>query len=554
MSETKQASSRNNFGIIYGLEDKPPFFLALLTAVQHLMSMVVSIGTPPLIICRALDMPLDITIYLVNTAFFVSGIGTFFQTSRFGPVGSGLLSIQATNFLFTTAFISMGAAAVKADPTLGPEALVAMMTGATVVGAFIQIVLSRLTNVLKRVFTPLVCGITVTLVGISLLNVAMINVVGGYASFGTENFASVKNLSLGATVLLVIIVCNCAKSPAIRMSAMIFGFLAGVVLAFSLGMLNPRPENAPYFSLPAPFRYGFSFSFGGFISVALLYVVTTVEATGDLSATSMLSRLPTAGPEFVKRIKGGILCDGLASFLSGCFNSLPMAIFAQNNGVIQLTGNASRHVGKFIACLLVVMGVFPVVGVVFNIIPDPVLGGALILLFGIITTTGMRIIFTDQVSRRSIVIVSISLGSGIGAAFQPDFTMHLPRLLADFLHSPVACGGSVAILANLVMPMSMEGDEGDPGEPGPRGGETAASDVGDGDAPEAAASKGDSAKACAGEGGAPGADGRRTDARRADIRIVGAPEADARPARNGYSPEECSMEPAAPEEEAEEAV
>ncbi|MDR0622198.1 MAG: purine/pyrimidine permease [Deltaproteobacteria bacterium] len=452
--------AQQELGIIYGLEDKPPLAITLLTAIQHLMSMVVSIGTPPLIICRALNMPIDITIYLVNIAFFVSGIGTFFQTSRFGPVGSGLLSIQATNFLFTTAFITMCAAAVNADPTMRPETLVAMMTGATVVGSFIQIALSRMTTVLAKVFTPLVCGITVTLVGIALLNVAMVNVVGGYASFGTENFASVKNLSLGAVVLLGIVICNCSKSPAIRMSAMIVGFVVGAILALIWGMLNPMPKDINFFSVPVPFKYGFQFSFGGFISVALLYIVTTVEATGDLSATSMLSKQPTSGPEFIKRIKGGILCDGFASFLSGCFNSLPMAIFAQNNGVIQLTGNASRHVGKCIALLLIVMGVFPIVGVIFNIIPDPVLGGALILLFGIITTTGMRLIFTDTLTRRSIVIVSISLGVGIGAAFQPDFTVKLPHLLADFLHSPVAAGGSIAIVANLILPRSMDDNNG----------------------------------------------------------------------------------------------
>jgi len=336
---------------------------------------------------------------------------------------------------------------------------VALMSGATVFGSFVQMALSRMTGLLNKVFTPLVCGITVTMVGISLLNVAMANVVGGFASFGTENFASIKNLSLGGIVLLTILIFNCFKQPAIRMSAMIIGFAVGAALAYAWDMLNPVPANVPVFSFPMPFKYGFDFSFGGFVSIALLYVISTVEATGDLSATSMLSKEPTSGPVFIKRLGGGILCDGFASFVAGCFNSFPMAIFAQNNGVIQLTGNASRHVGKYIAVFLFILGVFPIVGVIFNIIPDPVLGGALILLFGIITATGMRIIFTDPMTRRSILIIGISVGLGVGAAFQPNFTVNLPGWLADLLHSPVAAGGLTAIVTNLLLPKSMDDEQ-----------------------------------------------------------------------------------------------
>lgn len=461
MSDTINCSAEHDLGIVYGLEDKPPFFHSALVAIQHLMSMVVSIGTPPLLICRALDMPLDITIYMVNIAFFVSGIGTFIQTTRVGPFGSGLLSIQATSFIFPTAFISMGTTAMAADPSLDKETLVAMMSGATVAGSFIQMGLSRISGLLRRVFTPLVCGVTVTMVGISLLSVAMTNVLGGLTAVGTENFASGKNIGLGAIVLVAILVFNCFKSPALRVSAMMLGFIVGVVVAYFWGMLNEvDTQGLTPVAVPIPFKYGFSFSFGGFVSIALLYVISTVEATGDLAATSFLSRQPTSGPVFIRRLSGGILCDGFASFVAGCFNSFPMAIFAQNNGVIQLTGNASRHVGKYLAAFLFFLGIFPVVGVVFNIIPDPVLGGALILLFGIIAATGMRIIFTEPMSRRSILIIGISMGMGVGSAFQPEFTSQMPPWLANLLHSPVAAGGLTAIIANLLLPKSLGAETG----------------------------------------------------------------------------------------------
>lgn len=459
MSDTSGSGSKN-LGIIYGLEDKPPVITSIITALQHLMSMVISIGTPPLIICRALDMPMDITIYMVNIAFLVSGLGTFLQTTPIGPIGSGLLSIQATSFIFPTAFIALGAGAMAANPDMPKENVIAIMSGATLSGAFVQMLLSRMTGLLSKIFTPLICGITVTLVGISLLNVAMINVVGGYSSINTADYASLKNLALGGVVILTILIFNCMKKPALRMSAMILGFAVGVALAWFWGMLKPLPENVQLFSVPIPFKYGIDFTLGGFISIGLLYIIVTVEATGDLSATSMLSKEPTSGPVFIKRLSGGILCNGFTSFIAGVFNSFPMAIFAQNNGVIQLVGNASRHIGKYVAGFLFIFGLFPVVGVVFNIIPDPVLGGALLLLFGIITAIGMRIIFSERLTRRSILIIGISIGVGVGTAFQPNFIVNLPSWLGDILHSPVASGGLTAIFTNLLMPKSMDDEEG----------------------------------------------------------------------------------------------
>ncbi|MDL2226845.1 uracil-xanthine permease family protein [Deltaproteobacteria bacterium OttesenSCG-928-M10] len=506
---TEAANADITSGIIYELEDKPPFIQSALAALQHLMSMFISIGAPPTIICKALGMPDEIVIHMACIAFFVSGIGTFIQTNRFGPLGSGLLSIQATSFIFLTAFISVGFSARKANPDITHEEVVAVMTGAVILGSFVQMILSRLTHVLKVVFTPLVCGITVTMVGISLIGVGMTNFVGGpgvtaaltardlnidnmafmldtlrhlpnmppelldkinqetiniqSVILRTDQFASLRNIGLGSLVLLVIIFFNCVKSPVLRMCAMVIGFGVGTAVAWFMGMIDfgAATRGLAVFNLPIPFKYGVSFSSvytGGFISVALLYVVSTMEATGDLSATSMLSKRPTSGPEFISRLKGGILCDGFASMLAGVFNSFPMAIFAQNNGVIQLTGNASRHVGKYVAVYLFILGLFPIVGAVFNIIPAAVLGGALILLFGIITATGMRIIYSEPVGRRSVLIIGISIGAGVGAALQPDFSHALPHWVQDFLHSPVATGAFMAIVSNLLIPKFDEGE------------------------------------------------------------------------------------------------
>ena len=442
-----ELTTKESLGIIYGMDDKPPLWQSAVTAAQHLLSMAISIGAPPLLICHELRMPPEITVYLVNMSFLVSGIGTFIQTNRLGPFGSGLLNIQATSFIFPMAFIALATRALEAGKS--HEEVVALMTGATIMGSIIQMALSRMTGLLNRLFTPLVCGITVTMVGLSLLSVAMRNVLGSPAYPG---YASVQNILLGFGVLVVIVIFNAMKKPMLRMSAMIAGFTFGLIAAYCLGILKPLPADIPIYTVPLPFKYGFDFNLGGFISIALLYVIVTVEVTGDLSATSMLSLQPTEGPVFISRLKGGILGGALASAIAGVFNSFPTAIFAQNSGVIQLTGNASRHVGKFIALYLVLMGLFPIIGACFDIIPSAVLGGALILLFGLITTTGLRLIFSTPLTRRSTLIIAVSLGLGVGTAAQPDFLINFPEWLQDLFHSSVAVAGMSAIITNLLLP------------------------------------------------------------------------------------------------------
>lgn len=443
-----EVTTKESLGIIYGMEDKPPLWQSAVTAAQHLLSMAISIGAPPLLICQALQMPPDITVYLVNMSFFTSGIGTFIQTNRIGPFGSGLLNIQATSFIFPMAFIAMATKALNSGKS--HEEVIALMTGATIMGSIIQMILSRMTGLLNRVFTPLVCGITVTMVGLSLLNVAMGSVIG--SPDDPENYAAVRNILLGFGVLVVIVIFNAMKKPMLRMSAMIAGFAFGLTAAYFMGILKPLPADIPLYTLPMPLKYGIDFNLSGFISIALLYVIVTVEVTGDLSATSMLSLQPTKGPVFVKRLQGGILGGALASTIAGLFNSFPTAIFAQNSGVIQLTGNASRHVGKFISLYLLLMGLFPIIGACFHIIPSAVLGGALILLFGLITTTGLRLIFSTPLSRRSTLIIAVSLGLGVATAFRPDFLINFPEWLQDLLHSSVAVAGISAIVTNLVLP------------------------------------------------------------------------------------------------------
>lgn len=439
--------------VVYGLDSKPPFAIAAFAALQHLMAMFVGIVTPPIIISQTLGLPLEMRIYLVGVALFVGGIGTFMQVRMWGPIGSGLLSMQGVSFIFLGTVISTGMAIKNTNGS--PEEIVAAISGVTLMGAFVQIGLSRMARLLKRIFTPLVSGITVALVGLSLIKVGMTDFCGGVLVKNNhpEQFASLENLALGTLVLVSIIILNRFSNPVIRTSAIIFGLLLGYVVAASMGKVNfGHLSTLPIVQIPTPLKFGMTFHLDALLAMSLVYVLSTVEAVGDLSATSMLSGRPVEGEEFIKRLKGGICCDGVASIISALFNSTPMAIFAQNNGVIQITGVASRHVGKYIAAILVIMGIFPIVGGLFAIIPPSVLGGATLLLFGSVGAAGIKIISTVPLDRRAMLIIGLSFGMGFGVAFVPDLAKNLHPMLQEIFHSAVTAGGTTAILANLCIP------------------------------------------------------------------------------------------------------
>ena len=190
--------------------------------------------------------------------------------------------------------------------------------------------------------------------------------------------------------------------------------------------------------------------------MALLYLITTVESIGDLTATSMVSGEPIEGDLYVKRISGGVFGDGVNSAIAAVFNSFPNTTFSQNNGVIQMTGVASRTVGYWISGLLVVFGVFPIIGGVFSIIPNSVLGGATIIMFGTVAAAGIKIIASNVIDRRGMLIMAISLGLGLGVSFRPEILSHMPYIVKQIFGSAITTGGLTAIFLNIFLPRSLK--------------------------------------------------------------------------------------------------
>ena len=441
--------------LIYQLEDKPPFLQAIIGAVTHLLAIFVPMVTPALIVGTALQLSPETNAYLVSMAMIASGVGTWLQVNRYGMVGSGLLSIQSVNFSFVTVMIAIGTS-MRADG-VDEELLLSTIFGISFAGAFLVVGSSFILPYLRRVITPTVSGIVVLMIGLSLIKVGIIDFGGGFSAKSSGTFGDYQNIGVGLLVLLVVIGFNCCKSPLLRMGGIAIGLSVGYICALFLGMVDfSQMSKAAFITIPVPFKYGFSFNFAHFLVVAIIYLLSVLEAVGDLTATALVSGQKIQGQEFQSRLKGGVMADGLVSVAASAMSSLPLTTFAQNNGVIQMTGVASRHVGKIIAVILVILGLFPGIGWFFTTIPAPVLGGAMTLMFSMIAIAGIRIILSNGLRRRETLIVATSLGLGLGVSYDPAVFHVLPTSLYALAENPICMGGVTAIILNLIIPISKE--------------------------------------------------------------------------------------------------
>ena len=444
---------KDQLDLVYGLNDRPKPFVAFLAAFQHLLAIIVPIVTPGLLICLALGVSKEDTNMILSMSLVISGIATFLQCKRVGPFGAGLLIVQGTSFNFIGPIIGIGSAMVAAGTPV--ESVMAAIFGVVIAGSFIEMGVSQILPWIKRLITPLVTGIVVLLIGLTLIKVGLTSMGGGYGAMKDGTFANADNLIMSCTVLGLIILLNRLKITWIKSSAILIALIVGYALAGFMGHLDfSGLKDAPLIQIPSPMHFGLDFSWSLFIPMAFIYLVTSLEAIGDVTATSKLSNEPVDGPKWMQRIKGGVLVNGANSFLAGIFNTFPSSVFAQNNGVIQLTGIASRYVGIWVAALLVILGFLPVVAGVIQAVPQAVLGGAVMVMFGAVAASGINILSGVNLDRRALLIIAISLGLGLGVAEVPDILAHMPELFRNIFSSGVATGGIAALLLNIILPES----------------------------------------------------------------------------------------------------
>ena len=451
-SENAQpVAQTQNSELIYRLEDRPPLPQTLFAACQHLLAMFVAVITPALLICQALGLPAQDTQHIISMSLFASGVASIIQIKAWGPVGSGLLSIQGTSFNFVAPLI-MGGTALKTGGDV--PTMMAALFGTLMLASCTEMVISRVLHLARRIITPLVSGVVVMIIGLSLIQVGLTSIGGGYAAMSDNTFGAPKNLLLAGVVLALIILLNRQRNPYLRVASLVIAMAAGYALAWFMGMLpeSNEPMTQELIMVPTPLYYGLGIEWSLLLPLMLVFMITSLETIGDITATSDVSEQPVSGPLYMKRLKGGVLANGLNSFVSAVFNTFPNSCFGQNNGVIQLTGVASRYVGFVVALMLIVLGLFPAVSGFVRHIPEPVLGGATLVMFGTIAASGVRIVSREPLNRRAILIIALSLAVGLGVSQQPLILQFAPEWLKNLLSSGIAAGGITAIVLNLIFP------------------------------------------------------------------------------------------------------
>jgi xanthine permease XanP len=423
--------------LVYGPEDRLPLGTSLVVAGQQVAAMVVGVVTPALILSGILKFSQADTAYFVSMALIAAAVGTFLQTTRFGPVGSGLLSVTGTSFAFLTPLIAAG--------RMGGLPL---MFGMSLAGAPVQILLAPFMPKLRRLFPPLISGIVVLLIGLSIIPEAMRGIVAPAA----PGAPVLSGAAVAITVIATVLIAQAVGMVWARLTGILFGVLAGYVVCALFGWLHAPPPSDAWITLPRLLPQGFAFRADLLLPFAFIYLVSLLESLGDMTATAQLSGLKAYGPEHSARLRGGLLADGITSMVAALFGSFPSTTYAQNNGVIQITGVASRRLGKWIALMLALLGLFPAVGHWVTAMPPAVLGGMALLLFGLVSVSGLRLIVDGRLSHRDGLIVALALGVGLGAPSQTEWLAQLPGFFRGLLDSGVSAGGITAIVLNLFLP------------------------------------------------------------------------------------------------------
>jgi NCS2 family nucleobase:cation symporter-2 len=437
--------SKKDTYVTYEVNDKPPLGTGFLLGFQHISVMFGGNVAVSLILAGAIGLTLTDTAFLIQCAMFAAGVTTIVQALGVGPVGSKLPIVMGSSFIFLGTSIAIGA-----NPALGLSALF----GAILVGGLLEAIFGYwILKALRKAFSPIVTGTVVLAIGLSLFGVAIDYAAGGAFS---PDYGSGLNLGLAAFTLIVVIILNQFGSPRIKAASVIMGLVVGFIAAIPLGLVDfSGVAGAGWFAFPKPFNWGISFKLEAIIPMAFLYLVSMVEFVGDITgvAINAVDRTPTE-----REFTGGILADGLGSAFSGMFNCTPNVSYSQNVGLIPLTGIKSRYVVVYGGIVMTALAFIPKVSQIVVAIPPPVLGGVLISMFGLIVVSGIKVIITQKLTQRNMLVIGIALAVGMGLNGKMEAIAILPSMVQNLL-SGVGGTGLIALFLNIVLPKQAEDKE-----------------------------------------------------------------------------------------------
>ncbi|MCC5955480.1 MAG: purine permease [Natronohydrobacter sp.] len=433
----------------------PPLYKAIPLGVQHVLAMFVSNVTPAIIVAGAAgfgfgsgspDFPN--LIYMLQMSMFFAGVATLLQTITFGPVGARLPIVQGTSFAFIPIMIPLVAGK-------GVDAMAAVM-GGILVGGLFHAALGTVIGRIRFALPPLVTGLVVTMIGLALVRVGVQYAAGGVPLMGTDQFGNLQSWSIALVVIFVTLGLKFFARGMLSVSAVLLGLFAGYIVALMMGKVNFAPiGTAAPFALPNPLHFGLEFTAAAIIGFCAMAFVSAVETVGDVSGITKGG----AGREATEReIEGATYADGIGTAVSGLFGALPNTSFSQNVGLIAMTGVMSRHVVTIGAIFLIFAGLFPKVGAVISTIPIEVLGGGVIVMFGMVVAAGISMLSDVLWNRRNMVIFAIALSLGLGLQLEPSALQHLSDTPRVLLTSGILPAAAIAIILNLILPRDLVGE------------------------------------------------------------------------------------------------
>lgn len=429
-------NERRDVEVLYEVDELPPLPEAIPLGLQHVLVMVASNVTIPIILAGVVGAASGETTFLVQVALLVAGLTTLLQTIGIGPVGARLPIVQGTSFGFLVISI----------PLATEYGLPAVFGGALIAGV-VQVLVGLSLRWLKHLFPPVVSGIVVLVIGIGLLPTG-VNLAGGGA--GAPDFGSPRNLMLAGIVLTVILVAYALGRGLISTASVLVGLVVGYLVALGLGEVDlSSVAEASWIALPRPLEFGMSFPAAAIIGMSIMGIATSIETIGDLAAIAKGG----AGRDVTDReLSGGVMADGVATMTASVFSALPNTTFAQNVGLVAFTGVMSRHVVSIGAGFLILAGLFPKLAAVIAAMPPAVLGGAAVVMFAMVISAGIRLLAEARLDRCDLLIIAVSVGVGQGMATVPEIVATAPEQLRVVLETGIVPAAALAVLLNLVLP------------------------------------------------------------------------------------------------------
>ena len=425
----------------------PGFAVAIPLGIQHVLAMFVSNMTPAIIVAGAAGFGYgskdpSAMIYLIQMAMLFAGVATLIQTIGLGPAGARLPIVQGTSFAFLPIMIPIVAGH-------GPGAMAALTTAALCGGLF-HTCLSFCVGRIRFALPPMVVGLVVLMIGLSLMRIGVEYAAGGVPAQGTAAYGAGASWLLAGIVIAVTLGLSFYGRGIWSTAAVLIGLIAGYAAAAVMGKVSLAPVDAAgWFMLPKPFHFGFALSISSIAGFCLMGFISAIESIGAVSAICE----GTAGrPATNRELIGATCADGVGTAIASIFGAMPNTSFSQNVGLIAITGVMSRHIVTIGAVFLVLCGLMPKIGAAIVTIPIEVLGGGVIVMFGMVASAALRILSEVAWTQRNMLIFGVAVSVGVGLELEPATLAHLPETLRILLTSGVLPAALIAVILNLIVP------------------------------------------------------------------------------------------------------